>query len=175
MAALATAVLACSCETTMDSLESDAERRADARAEKRVSGKSGVYHGTSFDVTIPAEMKTNVKKTEREVVHYFFTPEMASRKVGMGIYEGVAAKSMVRLRKDLIEEESSPSKVNVFIGNVQRGVTFGGKRWSEYFLFPKDGNFSLQIWWFDVEPEDEAVFREIIHTLRGTYPRKDVD
>jgi len=171
LAALA-AILACSCQT-LDSVESEAERRADERADKRVSGKNRIYKGTSFEISIPAEMKTNVKKTEREVIHYFFTPEMASRKVGMGIYEGVAAKSMVRMRKDLIEEESSPSKINVFIGNVQRGVTYGGKRWSEYFLFPKDANFSMQIWWFDVEPEDEAVFRQIIHSIRGTYPRKD--
>ena len=173
-ATLASLFLACSCQT-LDSLESEAERRADERADKRVSGNTTVYHGTAFEATLPAEMKTNTKKTEREIVHYFFTSEMAHRRVGMGIYEGIAAKSMVRMRKDLIEEESAPTQVNLFIGNVQRGVTYKGKRWAEYFLFPQDSNFTLQIWWFDVDPEDEAVFRQIIRSIRGTYPRQEKD
>lgn len=174
-AALASVVcLISSCET-MDSVERDAEHRADQRSDKRTSGRNVVYHGLAFDIMIPAEMKTNTKKTEREIIHYFFTSEMAQRRVGMGIYEGLGAKSMVRMRKDLIEEESTPAEIGLFVGNVQRGVTYKGKRWSEYFLFPKDSNFTLQIWWFDVEPEDEAVFREVIHTIRATYPKKDRD
>lgn len=167
---LAAACLISSC-ATVDSVERDAEHKAD----KRTSGRSVVYHGLAFDVMIPAEMRTNAKKTEREIVHYFFTPEMAQRRVGMGIYEGLAAKSMVRLRKDLIEEESAPTEIDLFVGNVQRGVTFKGKRWAEYFLFPKDSNFTLQIWWFDVQPEDEAAFREVIRTIRATYPKKARD
>ena len=169
--ALAAVCLFSSC-ATMDSVEHDAEHRADQRGDQRTPGRTRVYHGLAFDVMIPAEMKTNTKKTEREIAHYFFTPEMAQRRVGMGIYEGLAAKSMVRVRKDLIEEESTPAEIDLFVGNVQRGVTYKGKRWSEYFLFPKDSNFTLQIWWFDVEPEDEAVFREVIRTIHGTYPKK---
>ena len=173
MSCVAAALAVClisSCET-MDSVERDAEHRAD----KRTSGRSKVYHGLSFDIMVPAEMKTNTKKTEREIIHYFFTSEMAQRRVGMGIYEGLAAKSMVRMRKDLIEEESTPTEIGLFAGNVQKGVTYKGKRWSEYFLFPKDSNFTLQIWWFDVEPEDEAVFREVIRTISATYTKKGRD
>lgn len=170
---LALAVLAClfaSCQT-IDSVEQDGEIEADRRAEKRTSGKTTVYHGLAFDIKIPAEMKTNTKKNEREIIHYFFTPDMANRKVGMGIYEGIGAKSMVRLRNDLIQEESMPAEIDLFLGNVQRGVTYKGKRWSEYFLFPRDANFTLQIFWFDVEPEDEAVFRDIIRSVKGTYKK----
>ena len=162
-----------SCQA-MDSMERDAEHQSDSRESAgRISGKPVLYHGLAFDVMIPSNMRTNKKKTDREIIHYFFTPEMASRKVGMGIYEGVAAKSMVRMRNDLIEEDSSPAQVDRFIGNSQRGMTFRGKRWCEYFLFPHESNFTLQIWWFDVTPEDEAVFREIIRTIRATYKAQD--
>jgi hypothetical protein len=175
---LAPAFLACllaSCQT-IDSVEREGEIESDRRAEKRgVSNKKVVYHGLAYDISIPAEMKTNTKKNEREIIHYFFTPEMAHRKVGMGIYEGIGAKSMVRLRNDLIQEESSPADIDLFLGNVQRGVTFKGKRWSEYFLFPRDANFTLQIFWFDVEPEDEAIFRDCIRTIKGTYKRNSRD
>src|SRR5436853_7249346 len=91
-----------SCQT-MESVERDAEQQADRRdSAGRTSGKPVLYHGLAFDIMIPSNMRTNKKKTDREIIHYFFTPEMASRKVGMGIYEGVAAKSMVRMRNDLI-------------------------------------------------------------------------
>lgn len=175
---VALAVVSClftSCET-IDSVERDAEHQADRRnSEGRNMGKPVVYHGLAFDIMLPPNMKTNTKKSDREIIHYFFTPEMASRKVGMGIYEGVAAKSMVRLRKDLIEEDSSPAEIDMFVGNSQRGATYRGKRWCEYFLFPKESNFTLQIWWFDVTPEDEAVFRELIRTIRATYLSKARD
>ena len=174
-AALTAICMLASCETTIDSVERDAEHQADRRADNRVSGKSVVYHGLAFDITIPAEMKTNTKKNEREIIHYFFTPEMEHRRIGMGIYEGLGAKSMVRTRKDLIQEESTAAQIDRFIGNVEKGVTFKGKRWSEYFLFPQNSNFTLQIWWMDVDPDDEAVFREIIRTIRATYPNKARD
>jgi hypothetical protein len=172
---LAACVLTSCKATTMSGLEEDAEKRADDRADKKTSGRSKLYKGTAFTIMIPAEMQTNRKQTEREIIHYFFTPEMAHRKVGMGIYEGVAAKSMVRMRKDLIEEESTPAELGSFVGNVQRGVTFKGKRWSEYFLFPKESNFTLQIWWFDVDPDDEVIFRNMIRSIRGIYPKQERD
>jgi hypothetical protein len=172
---LAVCVLTSCKSTTMSSLEQEAERKADDRGDRKTSGRTKLYKGTAFTIMLPAEVQTNTKRTEREVIHYFFTPDMASRKVGMGIYEGVAAKSMVRMRKDLIEEESTPAEIESFVGNVQRGVTYHGKRWSEYFLFPKDSNFTLQIWWFDVDEDDELMFRNMIRTIRGIYPRQEKD
>lgn len=151
-----------SCETT------DSNAR-----DKKLPAGATLYHGLSFDIMVPAGMRTNKKQTPQEVVHYFFTPEMAQRKIGMGIYEGVQAQSVVRNRKDLIPEESIPIEIDRFTGSVQSGSTIRGKRWKEFFLFPKDGDFGLQIWFFDVEPEDEALFLNMLTTLKATFKSKE--
>ena len=153
--------LCTSCETTG---KAGPEGRA-----ARGADREGLFKGLTFSIVVPPGMRVNSKRGEKEFVHYFFTPEMARRKVGMGIYEGFGAKSMTRDRDDLFSERNDPVRLDRFVGSVEAGTTEKGNKWCEYFLFPQESGFALQAWYIDVEPEDEQIFLKMIRTIKATY------